>query len=626
MEIGLKAIRISAGFTELFEINGDSSWTSKVRDVRSDLECIDNIQLSKEYLMLTNIDEGFLLSIVIPISGRKGDCVNVWLFIPKDVEDTTCVEKIIEEVVSQFGSGRFNREKLQEVVDKCGAKKSSADRIVNQSKGDVVAYRVFKNEDEKRTLLGALNQKYYSEYKTVMFLSEEDKVVLQSCEDLTGKEIKEEVVVEVPQPVEGFKPHIYGKSFDNDMWLEKESKVDVIWKRENYNDIQKSLQVGVGEVKIPIVKDLSEYTITCKINNPWKDIEEKVTLNKDCSFKVSNDDYELWIDTKNYSGKLITENNSLCIDIEYEDCLHEKGKIEKVLNLNEQQEIKINMKKREELKIEDKIFVLKSDKDDMSFKNFEVKESSNGTKELKVKDKPKKKVESESKEEELKVKDTKVEWLWRLVSFFVGLLVAVLVVLAGILLLDNQNVRGSLKSNRIFSENKSTAAPKDTSDVACINYLKKDLNEEWSKDSLESYPLTRGLYDAMNKYEFDKMDSIFDNIYRAKNDNKYTGKPYTGKSYTGKSYAGIVKWVDKNKNKDDIKKEFEGEKFNDDSTKTINLKNYLDKLNEISDNKSKQSTDKKQPNSNPEENKDSEESPMAAENRNEELENLCNYE
>lgn len=608
MEIGLKAIRISAGFTELFEINGDSSWTSKVRDVRSDLECIDNIQLSKEYLMLTNIDEGFLLSIVIPISGRKGDCVNVWLFIPKDVEDTTCVEKIIEEVVSQFGSGRFNREKLQEVVDKCGAKKSSADRIVNQSKGDVVAYRVFKNEDEKRTLLGALNQKYYSEYKTVMFLSEEDKVVLQSCEDLTGKEIKEEVVVEVPQPVEGFKPHIYGKSFDNDMWLEKESKVDVIWKRENYNDIQKSLQVGVGEVERPIVRYLSEYTIICSVTNQWVE-DEKVTLNKDCSFKVSNDDYELWIDTKNYSGKLITENNSLCIDIEYEDCLHEKGKIEKVLNLNEQQEIKIKMKEREELKIEDKIFVLKSGKDDMSFKNFEVKESSNGPKELKVKDKPKKKVESESKGEEPKVKDTKMEWLWRLVSFFVGVLVAVLVVLAWILLYGNQKGNGGGSQENDTSVNDSAAVLKDTSNVACINYLINNLNKEWSKDSLESYPLTRGLYDAMNKYEFDKMDSIFDNIYRARNDNKYTGK----------SYAGIVNWVDKNKNKDDIKKEFEGEKFNDDSTKTIKLEDYLKKLNEKTDNKSKQSTDKKQPKTNHAENKDSVESPMAAENRNEEL-------
>lgn len=616
MEIGLKAIRISAGFTELFEINGDSSWTSKVRDVRSDLECIDNIQLSKEYLMLTNIDEGFLLSIVIPISGRKGDCVNVWLFIPKDVEDTTCVEKIIEEVVSQFGSGRFNREKLQEVVDKCGAKKSSADRIVNQSKGDVVAYRVFKNEDEKRTLLGALNQKYYSEYKTVMFLSEEDKVVLQSCEDLTGKEIKEEEVVKAPKPVEGFKPHIYGKSFDNDMWLEKESIVDVVWKCDKYENIIKTFEVGVGEVDTPKVKYLSEYTIICSVTNQWVE-DEKVILNKDCSFEYRNNDYDLWITVgekkEKYSSNnryIITENNSLRVQIVYKDYLEEKETVFD-LDLNEQQEIKINMKKREELKIEDKIFVLKSDKDDMSFKNFEVKESSNGTKELKVKDKPKKKVESESKEEELKVKDTKVEWLWRLVSFFVGVLVAVLVVLAEILLLDNQNVRGSSKSISSFSENKSAVAQKDTSDVngACINYLRKNLNKGWSKDSLESYPLTRGLYDAMNKYEFDKMDSIFDNIYRARNDNKYIGN----------SYAGIVNWVDKNKNKDDIKKEFEGEKFNDDSTKTIKLEDYLKKLNEKTDNKSKQSTDKKQPKTNHAENKDSVESPMAAENRNEEL-------
>lgn len=506
MEIGLKAIRISAGFTELFEINGDSSWTSKVRDVRSDLECIDNIQLSKEYLMLTNIDEGFLLSIVIPISGRKGDCVNVWMFIPKDVEDTTCVVKIIEEVVSQFGSGRFNREKLQEVVDKCGAKKSSADRIVNQSMGDVVAYRVFKNEEEKRTLLGALNQKYYSEYKTVMFLSEEDKVVLQSCEDLTDKEIKEEVVVEAPQPVEGFKPHIYDKSFGNDMWLEKGSEVIVIWKRENYNDIQKSLQVGVGEVDTPKVKYLSEYTITCNVTNPWKDKEEdkeeKVILNKDRSFEYRNNDYDLWITVGEKKEKyssinryIIAENNSLCVQIVYKDYLDE---IETVLdlNLNEQQEILINMKERKELKIEDKIFVLKSDKDDMLFKNFEV---NNGK--LKVKDKPKKKVESESKGEEPKVKVSIEEWLWRLVSFFVGVLVAVLVVFVWLVDSKKSNVGDSQTKSHV--ETTTDAASKDTSKVvACINYLKVNLDKGWSKDSLESYPLTEGLYEAMINYKF----------------------------------------------------------------------------------------------------------------------------
>ena len=226
IKIGLKAVRISAGLTELFEINGDPSWTSKVRDLRSDLECIENIQLGKNYLMLTNIEVGFLLSIVIPISGRKGDCFNMCIFVPNDAEDTTCVETIIDEVETQFGSGRFNKEKLQAVVDKCGVKKSSAYRIVNQSKGDVVAYRVFKNEAERRKLLGALNQKYYANYKMVMFLREEDKAV-QSCVDLTDKEIKEEVVVEAPQPIEGFKPHIYGKLFDKDMWLEKGSEVIV---------------------------------------------------------------------------------------------------------------------------------------------------------------------------------------------------------------------------------------------------------------------------------------------------------------------------------------------------------------------------------------------------------------
>ena len=362
------------------------------------------------------------------------------------------------------------------------------------------------------------------------------------------------------------------------------------------------------------MKYLSEYTITCNVTNPWKDKEEdkeeKVTLNKDCSFKVSNDDYELWIDTKNYSGKLITENDSLCIDIEYEDCLHEKGKIEKILDLKEQQEIKINMKKREELKIEDKIFVLKSDKDDMSFKNFEVKVSSNGTKELKVKDKPKKKVESESKGEEPKVKDTKVEWLWRVVSFLVGVLVAGLVVLAGILLLDNQKGNGGGFQENDFSVNDSAVAPKDTSNSACIKYLKATKNNGLSKDSLDFYPLTRGLYDAMNEYNFETMKKCFGDIYR---ENKET---------TGGKFAKIVEYCnDSIFVKEDVKDLFKKEKeFEAQNKGTINLGDYLKKLKEVTSAKrSNSSSDKKQPKTNHAENKDSVESPMAGEDRNKEF-------
>lgn len=611
--IGLKAIRISEGLTNLFEINGDPSWISKVRDVRSDLKCIENIQLGKHYLMLTNIEDGFLLSIIIPIGGREGDCFNVSLFIPKITENTTCVEKIIDEVETQFKNGRFNKERLQEVVDTCGIKLSNAERVVNQSKGDVVAYRVIKNKEDRVRLLGALNQKDYSEYKMVMILNEED-IAAQRCVDLTNKVIKEEVVVKAPQKIKGFKPYIYGKLFDKDMWLEKGSKVDVVWKCDNYKNIIKTFEVGVGEVEPLIVRRLSEFTIICRVTNQWEDgKEERLDIGNE--FKISNDNYDVWIkpvdENENLGDRYIIENNNT-IAVVYEDVLEEKIEIKVTLDLTEtekQLEKQIDMNKRKELKIEDKTFVLKSDKDDISFKNFEVIES-NGTKELKVKDKPKKKVESESKGEEPKVKVSKVEWLWRLVSFFVGVLVAVLVVLAGNLSLNNQkNVRGSSKSISIRSENKSAVAPKDTSDVnvACINYLKTNMNKGWSKDSLESYSLTRGLYDAMINYKFDEMKRIFDNIFSARTDKSKKGR-------FGNPYDGIVKWV--NANKDSKKEKVKDKKFDVGSENKINLKNYLEKLNEISDNKSKPSDIESQ-NSVLEENKDSiEDSMNGGEDRN----------
>lgn len=94
------------------------------------------------------------------------------------------------------------------------------------------------------------------------------------------------------------------------------------------------------------------------------------------------------------------------------------------------------------------------------------------------------------------------------------------------------------------------------------------------------------------------MKCIFDSIYSARSDKSSDGS-------FGNPYVGIVNWV--NANKDSKKEKFKDKKFDVGSENKINLKNYLEKLNEISDNKSKPS-DKESQNSVSEENKESEDS------------------
>ena len=81
-KLGLKFVRISQGYTDLFEINGDSSWTQHVWDIREELKLIDNLNSDFNIVFSQNIEEGHILTVVYPfmVQGHGAtDCISAWV-------------------------------------------------------------------------------------------------------------------------------------------------------------------------------------------------------------------------------------------------------------------------------------------------------------------------------------------------------------------------------------------------------------------------------------------------------------------------------------------------------------------------------------------------------------------
>ena len=51
--LGLKVVRVYNGYTDLLEINGNKSWISNVRDIRTELENVNNLDGKSAALICT---------------------------------------------------------------------------------------------------------------------------------------------------------------------------------------------------------------------------------------------------------------------------------------------------------------------------------------------------------------------------------------------------------------------------------------------------------------------------------------------------------------------------------------------------------------------------------------------
>ena len=333
-KLGLKIVRVNQGYTEPLEINGDQIWTKNIRDIRKEIENIENLDGSSAVLILTCIETGHILTVSTFIGGRTSDCISAWIYVPATINITgkELVEKV-DAVRQEILANERDDERLTQLFSM--TYESTQTNINVKGSGDKYAYRYY-GKGAKFTLSELLNdmyQPYYKNYKRIFLL---DKSTKQSClsgEDLTDKKISSLVLIESPGMLDSFVPYIDGKPFVKSMYGVEGDRIKIEWRRHGYKSIQ---------TESIVAKDM-------KFSIPTPDEYKKVipynTIRVVDESGIPIQDYELYVNQKNIKqresiiiNEAVVDNVSLTISANgYESQICN--------NVNLNQGIKVRLKK-----------------------------------------------------------------------------------------------------------------------------------------------------------------------------------------------------------------------------------------------------------------------------------------
>lgn len=297
-KLGLKIVRINNGTSDLLEVNGDTSWTKKIWDLRMEIPEGTDYAEGKTALLLSGIESGTVITIVAFIDGRGNDCITAWIFVPTTVEVTgKQIVDVIDATKKELIRDKRDDEKLSRLFDE-GYPPCDAAKIPLVNTGEQFAYRKYGRgaKFQLYELLDKPNQPDYQQYKGV-FLIDKGSGIAGRGDDLSDRQLREYVKVLPVSDIHGFKAYIGDTPMDKPIFLMKGDVVTINWKRSGYKQIDKKWTVeegtsvtGIGDadyrVLVPysrfIVKDvrdgmqIEQYTL--KVN----DIE----FNRGCTYPV----------------------------------------------------------------------------------------------------------------------------------------------------------------------------------------------------------------------------------------------------------------------------------------------------------------------------------------------------
>lgn len=289
-KIGLKLTKISGGVQELLTVN-EGDWTRKAVDIRTDINSLNGKALDDgtPVLMVSFIPTGCLLTLCRTISGRSGDLVSAWAFIPCEIAVTAEEElAVIEQLKAELAKPRAeNWDELERFFAKEYPLKQMPFKYKESSSTNLNGVRYYGagTDFELRDLLGdMLYQLYYSEHRFVFFIDKssgitaEDKLV-----NYTDEPLRESIIVYPPQTPAGVTAKINANEFAKPILTLKGEKCNLTFERAGYAPF--SYQVTFGK-PLPDPTDLpwqkhitpSYFNVTDK-DNKNLNISSRVIVN-----------------------------------------------------------------------------------------------------------------------------------------------------------------------------------------------------------------------------------------------------------------------------------------------------------------------------------------------------------
>lgn len=569
MKLGFAINYASEGLTTALVCN-KGQWTNKVIDVREYLKMFSGLAIQSQShqestgnkLTFLSFDEsGCLLTIAKAISGRWGDFLACWIYIPNSVvidgEQVVGICRFASGVIDESNI-KSREEEIQEFFSQSYPDKDKC--ITNiPSSGDKFGIR-YIDEVPLADLLGDNRyQQYYSAYKAIFLISHsgEVKPIVRLFENLTNQPMQTYSIVEAPTiedlSILGENSQIYfntGERFDKDLRVLENKKLQLIAKRPGFVDIPLT-PISVTEWN---KKNLFTQALNWKIrltNSIFKVRNSEGKILSDFQVKVNGHLIS--------NGLNISENEARNITYTvtapgYEEFSGYADLSKGVRNI----EIKLHR----QVRIETHNIILRNNSiAEITLKGREMNFSMDRF--------PLKGYSYNDGRRAFCL-----DWWFVLKQRLIGILYAIIIAICFVLYFtfdawcDNHVFGGAfpwihekpkteviLNTDTIDSDSEFSY-----NDSLAIKYL--DNNNVWSKDSLESFDLTKNLYDDMNCFLFNGFAEKYSIIIKV------------SKKMQDVSRAMNLSLKDKI---DPMRgKEGNGSKYNPDSDTKIDVSRYID--------------------------------------------------
>lgn len=305
-KLGFAIKLASQGAGNAIECN-KGQWINKVVDIREYLKLFNGLQGTDNIVTFMSFDEGgCFLTQLRAISGRVGDFLSGWIYIPNTIdvsgEDVMDTYNYVRNILSQSNLS----DDLKDNIESFFSKEYPLKEVVAQysaSKGQLYGVR-FLNKDPHyynlKEIVGKDRyQPYYSDYKAVFLLVEGEEVAIRpevanSFKDLTKIEIVKTSILVPPSNAtlqalgKGTKIHtIDGSDFNQPLLVNVGSKVPLILSRIGFENMKLEVNVtserqdvDLSNVKITWMKKISSSMFTIRTRKNEKiDYEVRIFVN-----------------------------------------------------------------------------------------------------------------------------------------------------------------------------------------------------------------------------------------------------------------------------------------------------------------------------------------------------------
>lgn len=508
----------SQGAGNAIECN-KGQWTNKVVDIREYLKLFNGLQGTDNIVTFMSFDEGgCFLTQLRAISGRVGDFLSGWIYIPNTIEASG------EEIMSAYNYVRnilsqSNLSDLKDDIESFFSKEYSSKEVATQyvaSRGQLYGVRFLGHYTLKEIVGEHRYQPYYSNYKAVFLLNKEDKVTItkesvSNFRNLTDKDIVETSILVPPTNASlqalgrGTKIHAAdGSDFNQPLLVNVGSKATLVLSRIGFENIKFEVNVtserqvvDLTNVNKTWMKKISASMFTVR-NSKQEKIETGVRISvndTDITFQeilVSEEDCRQALVKVSASGYETSEQKQNLLNGNCEIVLNRKVK-----SFQATVELANGTSAEMTIKSEDLPSTNES-----PLKGYDYDQDSHGNSILKM--------------------NSWFVWEQRLWGFLGGLGVLALIVLSLMIgtWIDNgypmpwdekkvqpteATTTGGTKEQepQVKEVNDSASATDANTLEAAVKYL--DEKTVWTKSAMDKYPDLIGLYEDMNNFNLSRL-------------------------------------------------------------------------------------------------------------------------